>query len=69
MNPDTYPAEHMSETMWIASNRTDETIWHLGRKREQRGARTGRLMHTYYVTACSGRQLGGAWGQATQLIT
>jgi hypothetical protein len=48
---------------WIASNAASYTIWHLGRRREARGARTGRLLHTYFVTACSGKQLGGCWGQ------
>lgn len=52
---------HYPETKWITSN--PEGYWHVGLRHESRGLRTGKLMSVYYKTACSGRQLGGPWGQ------
>lgn len=48
---------------WITSNR-DDSMWHLGVAREARGPVSGRVLSTSYVTRCSGRSLGGAWGQS-----
>jgi hypothetical protein len=53
------------EFKFIASNRRDYATWHIGRRKESRGARSGLISSVYYVTACSGQQLGGAWGQMT----
>lgn len=41
----------------------DSDVWHLGLRSEMRGSRSGLLMSVWYRTACSGRKLGGAWGQ------
>lgn len=47
--------------MWICSNKNETGMWHLGVAVEGRGAVTGKLFSVSYKTACSGRQLGGAW--------
>lgn len=47
-------------TKWISSSTARR--WHLATKKELRGARTGAVMSRYLVTACAGRQLGGAYG-------
>lgn len=57
--------EESPQTKFIAANGVDDPLWHLGLRRDMRGARTGTLRHVWYVTACSGRQLGGPWGQST----
>lgn len=48
---------------WIVSNARESAVWHAAVERESRGAK-GTLFGTYYVAACSGRQLGGAYGQS-----
>lgn len=50
-------------TLFIVSNRQDDLHLHIARRREARGSVTGKLFKVYYVAACNGRQLGGAWGQ------
>jgi hypothetical protein len=50
-------------TQFICSNQSDDKpTWHIGVKKELRGDRTGKLLGTYYLTACNGQQLGGAYG-------
>lgn len=51
-------------SVWITGAGQLRSLWHLGRKRELRGEKTGKLIATYYVAACNNRQLGGAWGYA-----
>jgi len=51
--------------LWISSNRATD-LWHLADRREMRGDRTGKIICTYYVTACTGHQLGGPWGQSME---
>lgn len=48
-------------TKFISS--TTSKNWHIGVRKELRGERTGKVFSVYYVTKCSGAQLGGAWGQ------
>lgn len=48
-------------TKWITSD--PDGLWHLGKRHERRGSRTNNLHAVYYLTACSGKQLGGPWGQ------
>lgn len=48
---------------WIASNARDGAMWHVARREEVRGERTGKLFAVVYRTRCSGRTLGGAYGQ------
>lgn len=52
----------MSVVVYITSERPDSTYSHIGDLRELRGVK-GTLFGTYYVTLCSGRKLGGPWGQ------
>lgn len=56
--------ERMPPTRFIASNAAEGGLWHVGKRAELRGGRTGLLLAVYYVTACSGKRLGGPWGQA-----
>lgn len=51
---------------WIASNRSDDSPWHLGVKREVRSEKTGRLFSSYFVAACTGKTLGGSYGQTVR---
>jgi len=44
---------------WISGNSGG---WHLGVEKEHRGAKSGKVYSRYVVTACNGKQLGGAWG-------
>ena len=48
---------------FINSNQS-QGHWHIGRRLDSRGDKTGKLFGVYYVTLCSGSQLGGAWGQS-----
>jgi hypothetical protein len=48
---------------FINSNQSQGS-WHIGRRLDSRGDKSGKLFGVYYVTLCSGRQLGGAWGQS-----
>jgi len=54
-------------TIWISSNARDDALWHMGVEQESRGARTGRLLHTYYVAACTRKTLGGNYGQTESM--
>ena len=45
---------------WIAAN--SDGKFHLGLKHELRGDKSGKVYSTHYITACSRKQLGGAWG-------
>lgn len=47
---------------YITSNANDGA-WHVGVERVIVGPNSGKVLHRYYVTACSGRRLGGPWGQ------
>jgi hypothetical protein len=52
-------------TCFIASHKTyGWQTYHIGVRRDLRYAKSGLIQIAYYVTKCSGRQLGGAWGQA-----
>lgn len=54
-------------TTWINSLAgSGQVVWHLGEKRELRGVKTGTIKRTYYVTKCTGKQLGGAYGYVTR---
>jgi hypothetical protein len=57
--------EQLPATKFISS-RCADAPWHLGKLRKTYGPRTGLCLSAYYVTACSGRQLGGPWGQHEQ---
>jgi hypothetical protein len=46
--------------VWTRSANGD--VWHLGVQRELRGDKTDKLMSVYFVTSCTRKQLGGAWG-------
>ena len=39
--------------------------WHIGTDKELRTPKTNELLHTFVVAACSGKQIGGAWGHRT----
>jgi hypothetical protein len=52
--------EQSPTTKYICSNSSQ---WHIGVRKDMRGSRSGLLMSVSYVTACTGQQLGGAWGQ------
>ena len=39
--------------------------WHIAERKELRGDRTGELLHTFIVCACSHKQIGGPWGHRT----
>lgn len=47
--------------IWIASNGRSGT-WHVGVRRESRGAVTGKLFAVYFKTRCNNRTLGGPYG-------
>ena len=51
----------MSAATWIAAN-NEGAKFHLGLKHELRGDKSGHVYATHYITACSRKQLGGAWG-------
>lgn len=53
----------MDNRLFVESNRDNTHTYHLGVLRELRGEKTGKVYSTYVVAACSGRQLGGVWGQ------
>jgi hypothetical protein len=38
-------------------------LWHIGKRHDSRGARSGLILRVSYITSCSGKQLGGPWGQ------
>lgn len=38
-------------------------FWHIATRKESIGPVSGKVLAVYYVTACSGRQLGGPYGQ------
>jgi hypothetical protein len=56
-------------TRFIASNGAKPMhtfsgpTWHLGQRRELLYTRSGLIMKVYYVAKCTGKQLGGCWGQ------
>ncbi len=52
-------AKPVEDRVYISANSTDESMWHLSRQVESRGARTGRVLATYRVTICSGSSLAG----------
>jgi len=72
MNPDYVPsaeklADHARFEKWptrnyIATNANDYATWHIGRAKKSIGPNSGLILGVYYVTACSGRVLGGAYG-------
>lgn len=47
---------------WIRSNAGEGGLWHLATEHTLNGAVTGKVLSRYFLTACSNRQLGGAWG-------
>lgn len=47
---------------WISSNASDDALWHVAVRVEARGP-SGKLYGTSWVTRCSGRQLGGPYGE------
>lgn len=47
-------------TKFISANGTS---WHLAKREDHLGAKSGLIMAIYYLTACSGKQLGGSFGQ------
>lgn len=51
-----------ADPQYVSGNASDGGIWHKAKRRESRGAVTGKLIKVYWVAACSGRQLGGPWG-------
>jgi hypothetical protein len=52
------------ETLFVVSLNPSAKIWHLGVRKFRRYSRSGLIAGVSYVTKCSGRQLGGAWGYA-----
>jgi hypothetical protein len=38
-------------------------VYHIGARRELRGARSNLISSVYYVAKCNGKRLGGSWGQ------
>ena len=50
------------ERKYITSNQSD-SLWHIGRRCDTIGPKSGLILNVYYSTLCSGRTLGGAWGQ------
>lgn len=50
------------ERKYITSNQS-EGLWHIGRRRDNVGPNSGLILAVYYPTLCSGRTLGGAYGQ------
>ena len=47
---------------YVTSNQS-EGLWHIGRRRDNVGPNSGLILAAYYPTLCSGRTLGGAYGQ------
>lgn len=55
--------QQQPEFKYISTNRVDCAPWHIGRRKISRYSRSGLISSVHYVTACSGKQLGGAFGQ------
>lgn len=53
----------LPEQRFIRSNALETSSWHIGRKRFVFGMKSGLAVRAYYLTLCSGRSLGGPWGQ------
>ena len=49
---------------YIRSQKDKKGNWHIGKKKESKYGRSGLLANVYYVTSCTGKQLGGPWGQS-----
>ena len=49
--------------IYVISNNEGEN-WHVAKEKLSIGAK-GTVFGKYYVAACSGKQLGGAWGYST----
>jgi len=54
------------KTYYLISNSAEFPTIHLAKRMEARGDRTGNLLRVYYVPACIGRQVGGAFGQTVK---
>jgi len=52
-----------STETWIVGN---FGLWHLAKVRELLGAKTGKVYSSTLVAACSGRQVGGAYGYSAK---
>jgi hypothetical protein len=52
-----------TETKMIQSNSGTTDLWHYGVRKEVKRRKSGKVVSVYYVTLCSGQQLGGSWGQ------
>ena len=50
------------ERKYITSNQSNG-YWHIGRRCDTIGPKSGLILNVHYSTLCSGRTLGGAWGQ------
>ena len=50
------------ERKYITSNQSGN-LWHIGRRCDTIGPKSGLILNVHYSTLCSGRTLGGAWGQ------
>jgi hypothetical protein len=44
------------------------TIWHLAKREEHIGVKSGLIIAVYYLNACSGKQLGGSFGQTERTV-
>lgn len=53
------------ERKYITSNQSNGH-WHIGRRHDSVGPKSGLILAVHYRTLCSGRTLGGAWGQTEQ---
>jgi hypothetical protein len=54
--------ERLNKSPHYAFIRSGEGNVHLGLRVDALGARSGLIMRVSYVSACSGKQIGGAWG-------
>jgi hypothetical protein len=47
---------------FITSNKS-EGLWHIGKRCDTIGPKSGLILHVHYITLCTGKTLGGPWGQ------
>ena len=51
---------------WVASNQSEDTVWHKAKLYEIRGPITGKVLHSGYKPAC-GSKLRSAYGHTVTL--
>lgn len=56
--------ERLNKSPRYAFIRSGESNVHLGLRVDMLGVRSGLILRVSYVSACSGKKIGGAWGYA-----